>query len=506
MKSSSYLYLLFVLFPFWLHAQDSLSLYDKIYNRLDPVRTFNETYYYNPANMSDYSPFSFSDIQLKYQKNNKENYLLQEGKSSQIVSFNASSYKKQKNNQTIWGAASYINTQLNSVKWNNNLDLDRIGPFVMADSLGGKTNVQAYQFSGGYSKAVGRFNWGAQISYQAALSFKTIDPRPKNTTSDLELTVGGNYAIGSKYKLGVHAAINRYIQTSTISFSSEVQRAALYQMNGLGNYNFYFSSRSEKSAFTNFTHKYQLSFGSTDNTLAFNAGFIKGTLTKDTFLDSGSSSYEINRLANQGFFINVLKAVPLNHEVTIAAKIDIQTTNKSGIETYYTNNTDILQKLLEKENYKHTTNNLRFQTFFNYKRNKANLSIAPYYRQLKNTEKRLDQEVFQQFNYSFVGAELTYVQQLNKTNIISLQSNIYARKVTNANSNFSGITKASINEWLRNDYNVQSMNLFAVDAALRYDVKMDTKTSLYTIFALNLHRFSNNNTNTQTALTVGVAF
>ncbi len=504
MKSSFRILFIIALLPFCVKAQDSLSLYPNIYNRLDPVRTFNETYYYNPANMSDYSNYSFNDIQLNHYQNNKKNYLLQEGNASHTTAFKASSYKKQKNNQTIWGSASYQNTQLKNIQWNNNLDLDRIGPLVFADSVGGKTNVQTYHFTGGYNKSFTKFSWGAQMDYQAALSYKTKDPRPKNTTSNLNAGVGANYLLGSQYKAGFYAGINRYIQTSTIAFSSEVQKAALYHMNGLGNYNFYFSSRTNKWVYVDLVQQYQVSLGTTDNSLAFNAGILKGKLTKDTFINN--PSYEINRLSKNSYFFNILKTFELSDNIKIGAKVDYQSTEKTGTEIYYTNNTDILQKLLEKDNYHFKTNEVKGQLFFQYHTDRSNLTIIPYFDQQEITENRSDNGVFQIFNYQYIGSQVTYLQQLNAKNMISLQADIYQRSVNKSNKNFSALTKTSVTNWLTNDYNVLSSSILSIESSLRYDVKIDQKTSLYSIFAFDLYRFSDNKNNTQTGITVGVAF
>lgn len=456
--------------------------------------------------MSNYSSYSFNDIQLQYQHTNKENYLLHEGKSSQNIAFNASSYKKQKNNQTIWGSASYLNNQLKEVQWNNTLDLERIGPLVMADSVGGKTNVQTYQFTGGYNKVLNKFTWGASIAYNAALSYKTKDPRPKNVTSDLHFKLGGNYLLGSNYKLGLSAGINRYIQTSSISFSSETQKAALYQMNGLGNYNFYFSTRSDESVYVDFSHYYQLSLGSTDNSFALNAGVLKGKLSKETFLSANSSSYEINKINQSKYFLNALKTFNLSNEVKIGAKIDYHSAEKIGTEIFYTNNTDIIQKLLEKDNYQFKNTQFTSHLLFQYNKPTFNLSISPYFSTKNIEEKRLDNGTFHTFNYQYIGAQIAYIQQLNTNNILSLQTNVYQRSLGNYSKNYEAITKTAITNWLMSDYQVLSASYLAVETDIRYDVKMNAKTSLYAIFAYNLHNFSDNKNNTQTALTVGVAF
>ena len=48
--------------------------------------------------------------------------MLQEGNESHTTALKHH-LTKNKNNQTIWGSASYQNTQLKNIQWNNNLDL-----------------------------------------------------------------------------------------------------------------------------------------------------------------------------------------------------------------------------------------------------------------------------------------------------------------------------------------------------------------------------------------------
>ena len=158
-------------------------------------------------------------------------------------------------------------------------------------------------------------------------------------------------------------------------------------------------------------------------------------------------------------------------------------------------------KLLEKDNYHFKTNELKGQLFSIHQR-PIKLNDRSLFQSARNHRNRSDNGVFQTFNYQYVGSQFTYLQQLNAKNMISLQADIYQRSVNKSNKNFDALTKTSITDWLTNDFNVLSSSILSIQSSLRYDVKIDQKTSLYTIFAFDLYRFSDNKNNTQTGITL----
>lgn len=487
-------------------AQDSLSLYQNIENQLNQFRILNSEYYCNPANMAGYSTYSFSNIGLNYQNLNKEAYLLQEGKSHKTFSLYTNSYKATTKNTTLWGGASYTNTETKNVQWNNTLDLDRTASMVIADSVGGTMNLQTYRFNGGLAKNFTKFTLGGEVAYKADLSYKTQDPRPKNVTSDLYLKVGGTYHLNSNYNMGFSAGINRYIQTSTIKFSSEVYQNALYQMNGLGTYNFYFSNKTEGAFYNDFSHHYLFTFGTADDLFTVTAGTLFGTLSKD--VNIGNYSYEINRLALRKSFASILKVFNLTDSYKIGGKINYHKTNKTGTEVLYSNNTGILQKLLEKENYEFSNSELSFNVVLQYQNNGSTVYLQPFYTVSQTKESKYDPASQQNFDDHFAGIKLWYLQQLNKTNSLSFTADIYQRTVKKA-SDLNMLTLSQhqgINQWLINDYNFKNTNYKALQAALRYDVKVLPKQSIYAIFALDYFKFSNSAVNTQSTFSLGITF
>lgn len=503
-KLAAYFSLLFVCFQ--VQAQDSLSIYQDIENQLNQLRVFNSTYYYNPANMQDYSSYSFSNIQLRYQNLQKDQYFMQEGDSKNEVKFETNSYKAQKNNNTLWGSASYLQNKTKNIRWNNNIDLSRIAPFVIADSIGGTMNLQTYAFKGGYAKKLKKLTLAAAFDYTASLSYKTQDPRPKNITSDLNFKVGMNYPLNQTYKIGLAAGINRYTQSSTIIFSSELQRTSLYHMNGLGTYNYFFSSKSSSAFYNDFSHNYTLTLGTKNNTFSFTAGTTFGTLSKDVSISAGNSTYEINRLKRNETYTALLKIFELNNHYKLGGKLHYKNTVKKGFETLYTNNTEVLQKLLEKENYAFDTDEINFSVIFQYQNPTYTVSAVPFFSLQTFSEKKYDAEAYQNIKSQYLGTGVFYMQQLNAVNILTLQSNIYIRRVQDIEENYNTTERIGIDDWVQNDFYIKSLEYKTVESSLRYDRKLHKKRTLYTIFAFDYISFSNKNTNTQTTISLGVTF
>ena len=162
-----------------LKAQDSIRLFPKIEQQYSVERQLKNNFYYNPASMSGYSNFSFTDFSIGYENEKRNIYRPHEGSGQKGLSLKVTSYKKQNDHRSIWGSARYQNLNLSSVKWNENLDFDRIAPYSIADSAGGDTKLERYQFSGGISQKINRWTFGLEASYLAQLGSRNRDPRQK---------------------------------------------------------------------------------------------------------------------------------------------------------------------------------------------------------------------------------------------------------------------------------------------------------------------------------------
>lgn len=160
---------------------------------------------------------------------------VQQGDHATTWGFQAQSYMKHRNS-TLWGAARYANGRTRHITWNETSDLDIVYPYLLADSLGGRTmKNECYSFSGGYADRRGRLLWGAAISYEAGLYYRNIDPRPRNVTADLQVRAGIGWQLLQGYATALSATYQKYKQTNEVDFYSELGQEKLYHLTGMTN-------------------------------------------------------------------------------------------------------------------------------------------------------------------------------------------------------------------------------------------------------------------------------
>lgn len=145
---------------------------------------------------------------------------------------------------SMWGSASYNNGKQKNMQWNETSDFLLLYPYVMGDSIGGDSKVEKYYFNGGYAGKVGRVIWGLDASYKATLSYRQVDPRPRNITGELDFHLGAALSELGNYRLGVFVNAYKYKQKNDIEFYNEQGNLTLYHFTGLGTD--YYRFRGEK--------------------------------------------------------------------------------------------------------------------------------------------------------------------------------------------------------------------------------------------------------------------
>ena len=135
---------------------------------------------------------------------------------------------------TLWGGASYHNGKTADQQWCEASDYHLVYPYVTADSIGGRLNMERYAFDGGWAGRYGRWTLGTSLSYVAGHYYRSVDPRPRNVTGTLDLGVGATYRFAPDYVVGLSANYQRYRQSNDIEFVSELGETKIYHLTGLG--------------------------------------------------------------------------------------------------------------------------------------------------------------------------------------------------------------------------------------------------------------------------------
>lgn len=203
------------------------------FSRLPSVST-NLKVFTNPALTAFRQPFSLSSAGLVFQRDKRSSQLSAfESEGSGFGKFAADAYIHH-GSSLLYGNAYYSNGIIFNLQWNEMGDYQESLPYVVADAQGGNLRMERYSFAGGYSEFRSKISWGVYGGYDAILSYRQVDPRPKTLTGTLSLSGGIGYNINNRYLAAVSLNFNKFRQTTDISFVSEIGHAKLYHLTGLG--------------------------------------------------------------------------------------------------------------------------------------------------------------------------------------------------------------------------------------------------------------------------------
>lgn len=188
----------------------------------------------NPATLGYRYNKSFTDVSLavKQWKAN-ELHTIEKGNKTFFVDFDAYSYKKREKS-FVFGRVCYSKSNTSNIKWSTVSDYKELAPYIVADTIGGKSYGENYYFEGIYSLIQKKNNFAIQAKYRSAEDYRKLDPRPKSTVSDLEVKLGGIREINSKYMIGLHAGFHDYQQDHSIVAKRPGTGIKIFYLRGLG--------------------------------------------------------------------------------------------------------------------------------------------------------------------------------------------------------------------------------------------------------------------------------
>ena len=196
----------------------------------------NASVFQNPAMQSFHYQHSLNTLNLGYDYRHASTpKRLERGDGHRQAFVDVDAYLH-KGKATLWGNAYYVNGSTRNVLYNETTDLEQLYPYLMADSVGGKTSQEYYYFMGGFSYPLGK-KWtiGAEGEYTARMEYRTRDPRPKNLTGDLRAKVGVLYLLSGLHSIGAAVTARKYKQTNELKLYNEVSVPTIYHLTGLGN-------------------------------------------------------------------------------------------------------------------------------------------------------------------------------------------------------------------------------------------------------------------------------
>lgn len=189
----------------------------------------------NPAIMQLWHDYSISEVKVGYNSRSENNAIdIQQGSKDHTFLFEARTYMKHRKS-TLWGEAYYNNGCINGINWNETSEQQVVQPYLLADSVGGKMNVERYSFMGGWANYNGKLAVGASIGYIAGLYYRNVDPRPRNVTANLDVQAGIGYNVWRGYVLAASLNYKKYKQTNNVAFYSELGNDKIFHLLGFAN-------------------------------------------------------------------------------------------------------------------------------------------------------------------------------------------------------------------------------------------------------------------------------
>ncbi len=491
---------------FHIKAQDSLKLFKTLHNQYNQERDFKNNFYYNPASMLGYSTSSFSEFSVGYQNNKENAYRQQLGNGSKGLTIKAQSFQKLKPNRLVWGSAGYQNLKTGAVKWNETLDYERIAPYITSDSVGGKLNLERYQFAGGYLEKMDRWTVAGQVSYSAQMGYRSKDPRLESKTSDLKINAGVNYKIFREYEAGIFGEFNKYTQNNTIQFQSLLGRPYVYLMSGLGFSNYLFNGGTRPTnTFEEFAYKGGIQFSNNQGKdFYIQASLGKSNNTK-SYNDSFSNYNDLSDLKNEKFELEGAKFLNLNEKHRIGLLAAYNASRKTGSEYGYSMNTSIMTKIFKREAYRRENYMASVKGFYQYCQDSFSITAIPFFGHEEVKERRLYPNSGQKFVYSYFGLNADYKQQINNNQAFTFQSYFYKRMVNQSINALSTTSNLAVDEWILQDYMFQTSDITAFGAVLRYDFKVDKLPAFFVSAQYQTQKILEKNNNFAAA-SIGITF
>lgn len=217
----------------------------------------NTAAFSNPAMMPLRQDYSLGSIRAGWEsRRESQPFTVETGHGGYAGSFDASAYYHN-GSATLWGDAAYSNGRRLGQRWNESADFDRLYPYVTADSIGGNLNCERYSFAGGYAHTAQRVIWGVCGGYTAVLSYRNVDPRPRDITGDLTIAIGAGYRAAFGYTAALALYFDKFRQSSDIAFMSELGVSKIYHLTGLGSHYYRFAGTGTSTY--NDCHSYGLS-------------------------------------------------------------------------------------------------------------------------------------------------------------------------------------------------------------------------------------------------------
>ncbi|MET3036089.1 DUF6850 family outer membrane beta-barrel protein [Chryseobacterium sp. NRRL B-14859] len=486
-----------------LRGQITDTLMAKVREEYNDERLLKSSINSNPANMTGARKYNMTTFRLATETTDTPNEIQQKGKGKKIWGAEVNTLQMLDQKTTVWGNASYTQGKTKQVVWNENADYDLIYPYVAADSVGGDMKFENYSFSGGYSKSIHSFTLGITGSYRAHLSYRDVDPRPKNTAANFSLAVGASKTIFQKFKTGAYLEGEKYTQKHYLSFVSNQGFPMIYNMNGLGNYNELLSGKLRQAYYEGWSYGGGLQFFEAANRdLYLEVGFKKRSIDKllTEYSDLNASRIDERQLHfSLGKFFNTGK---INWGISVSGN----SIERKGTENLFLNeNSRNYIQIGSVERYNHKLNHIILKGLLQIENNDVKSSLTPFLGWMKEKEKYNNPLSSVELGKITYGADYQWLKTFSTALALSVSLGISVTDVYQKNAVFNNSGKPSINQMLQENYAFQSSDFWQAKLDMNIHFSFPVIKNAFVGGKVMYTSFNNGN-NTLFAATIGTIF
>lgn len=457
-------------------SQNDVALFYKIKQSYSKKQFYNSVFK-NPALMPYWGKYRFSTVKATYKNSKDEAFIIQKPTKENSVSVSTSSFYPLDSTQTLWGNASYKNSNQNDIRWNESIDHDLLYPYFTADSIGGNLKNEKYSFLGGYAKSYKKSDFGGVFSYNATLASRDRDPRVEDIGSDLNIKIGVNFRNSTNRSIGFYTGFQKYTQENNLTFFSEISRPPIYHFNGLGYYNNQLKGTYLKAFYDAIGYNFGVQLKPTKKddfwvTADFNQ------LRIDKFLVETLST-QIASLQNQSIAVDAVKLFP-SQKNTYGVKLSYKKAEKTGAESVISARSGIgLAIIAQNENYNLRDNIFELSGLFYRNNNQYLLNVSPYANYQKYQEDYVLIRSYQYFDNLNVGLKSNYVKNISNRTIFSGAINANYKLVLDNKSLFRNDSEVSLSNMLRHNNAILGANTFSVSTRLKINYQLNPKLNFF---------------------------
>lgn len=348
---------------------DSLPIIDirkKITENSSLVIDFAGRTLFNPANKYKLYDYRMTDVKIGAEYEHQDEALVvQKGDGYVDAYLDINTYIPLKD-YSFWGGVKYKNGERKNVRFNETSDYSLLYPYLMGDTIGGDMKYEVYYFSGGYAQKRGLWTWGAEADLRALQEYRGVDPRPKNTSTTLNISLGAALQLPFDYNLAFSLRGRKYKQTNELSFYNELGKPNVYHYTGLDTDYARFRGSNDQ------THYKGHLFGADISFLPIDKSGFSANLSYDYFtfekIIKNLNELPMAKASDRDVKAELVYLNSSHPTLSRGVKIDIQLLNRRGTENIFgdpANNN--YQQIMTIDMYEHQVTNLSLSGFLEKK-------------------------------------------------------------------------------------------------------------------------------------------